>query len=212
MKSPARSVGIIESEGMRKGSNRNERISSTSRMTGKNERAYSATIGSGACAARFGLSTHASIAQIAPVTKVRMTSSRAKSKTILHPRKNRAQYSRFWQAPQQLAARRGDFGLLATNFEHRQKRLLRNFHLPELFHAPLALLLLLQELALAGHVAAVALGQHVLAQRLHRGAGDDLAADRRLHRHLEHLARDELLHLVDQLAAARIGIVAVNDH
>ncbi len=46
MKSPSSSVGIIESEGMRNGSNRNERISSTIRMTGKNERAYSTTIGS----------------------------------------------------------------------------------------------------------------------------------------------------------------------
>src|ERR1043165_3767534 len=46
MKSPSSSVGIIESEGMRNGSNRNERISSTMRITGKNERAYSTTIGS----------------------------------------------------------------------------------------------------------------------------------------------------------------------
>ena len=46
MKSPSNSVGIMESEGMRNGSNRNERITSTSTMTGKNERAYSTAIGS----------------------------------------------------------------------------------------------------------------------------------------------------------------------
>ena len=46
MKSPSSSVGIIESDGMRNGSNRNERISSTIRITGKNERAYSTTTGS----------------------------------------------------------------------------------------------------------------------------------------------------------------------
>ncbi len=46
MKSPSSSVGIIESDGMRNGSNRNERITSTIRMTGKNERAYSTTSGS----------------------------------------------------------------------------------------------------------------------------------------------------------------------
>ena len=46
MKSPSNSVGIMESEGIRNGSNRKERITSTSRMTGKNERAYSTATGS----------------------------------------------------------------------------------------------------------------------------------------------------------------------
>ena len=72
MKSPSSSVGIIESEGMRKGSNRNERISSTSRMTGKNERAYSTDDRlRRACGRRAAAcSTHASSAQIAPVRNV----------------------------------------------------------------------------------------------------------------------------------------------
>ena len=52
MKSPSSSVGIIESEGIRNGSNRNERISSTIRMIGKNERAYSTTTGSRSGASR----------------------------------------------------------------------------------------------------------------------------------------------------------------
>ena len=39
MKSPWTRVGIIESEGIRNGSYRNERSTSTSRMTGKNDRA-----------------------------------------------------------------------------------------------------------------------------------------------------------------------------
>jgi hypothetical protein len=59
-------------------------------------------------------------------------------------------------------------------------------------HLLLALLLLLEQLALAGDVAAVALGEHVLALRLHRLAGDDLAADGRLDGHVEHLPRDQL--------------------
>ena len=45
----------------------------------------------------------------------------------------------------------------------------------------------------ARDVAAVALGQHVLAHGFHRLAGDDLAADGRLDRDLELLARDDLL-------------------
>ncbi len=81
MKSPSSSVGIIESEGMRNGSNRNERITSTSRMIGKNERAYSTTTGSRAAAAgsppaartRAGRNTYASTAQTTPVTIVAST-------------------------------------------------------------------------------------------------------------------------------------------
>src|SRR6266566_9844173 len=52
-----------------------------------------------------------------------------------------------------------------VNLEHRQERLLRDLHRPHLLHPLLALLLLLEQLALARHVAAVALGGHVLAQR-----------------------------------------------
>ena len=54
---------------------------------------------------------------------------------------------------------------LAT-LEHGQERLLRDLDPPDLLHALLPFLLLLEELALAGDVAAVALGGDVLAQRL----------------------------------------------
>src|ERR1700741_1878521 len=89
---------------------------------------------------------------------------------------------------------------------------LRDLALAELAHALLALLLLVEELALAGGVAAVALGGHVLAQRADRLAGDDAAADRRLDRDLEHVRRDQLLHLLDHAAAAHLGAVAVDEH
>src|SRR5437870_1084011 len=49
---------------------------------------------------------------------------------------------------------------------------------PTRFHPPLALLLLLQQLPLAGHVSAVALRQHVLAQRPQNLPGDDPPAAR----------------------------------
>ena len=45
---------------------------------------------------------------------------------------------------------------------------------PDALHALLAFLLLLEQLALAGDVATVALGQHVLAHRADRLAGDDV--------------------------------------
>ncbi len=96
--------------------------------------------------------------------------------------------------------------------EHREERLLRNLHAADLLHPLLPLLLLLEELALARDVAAVALGDHVLAHRLHGLARDDLRADRGLDRHLELLARDLLAQPLGEHAAGGIGLVAVDDH
>src|SRR5688572_22259876 len=123
-----------------------------------------------------------------PVSAASATSTNEKSNTISDPQSS-----------------------LLAHAEHRQEGLLGNLHRAELLHALLALFLLLEELALARHVAAVALGENVLAQRLHGRARDDLAADRGLDRDLEHLARDQLLHLVDELAAALVGAFAVHD-
>src|SRR5271170_233192 len=100
---------------------------------------------------------------------------------------------------------------LLADLQDGQESLLRNFDLTHLLHALLARLLLLEQLAFARDVAAVALGEHVLAHPLDAGARDDMAADRRLHGDVEHLARDELLHLVDQFAAAIVGIVPMHD-
>ena len=74
-----------------------------------------------------------------------------------------------------------------------------------------ALLLLFQQLLLSGDVAAVALGKDVLAQCLDRFAGDDFAADGRLNRHLEQLARNIFLELFGHLAGAGIGAVGMDD-
>src|SRR3984957_17841293 len=104
----------------------------------------------------------------------------------------------------------GSMGLLA-DLQNGQESLLRNFDLPHLLHALLPGLLLLEELALAGDVAAVALGQHVFAHRLDAGPRNDMGTDRRLHGNVEHLPRDQLLHLVDQFPAAVVGIVAMDD-
>src|SRR5947209_20326467 len=100
---------------------------------------------------------------------------------------------------------------VSAHFQHGQERFLRDLDLADTLHPLLAFLLLLEQLALARDVAAVALGEHVLAQRLHRLARDDAAADRRLDRHLEHLARNELAHLRRQRAAALVRRVAMDD-
>jgi hypothetical protein len=98
--------------------------------------------------------------------------------------------SRASQRPSHIHLQRGDEGLL------------RDVDLAELAHALLAFLLLLQKLALAGDVAAVALGGDVFSERAHGLASDDLAADRGLDRHLEHVRRNELFQLLRHGAAA----------
>src|SRR5580704_14515340 len=65
----------------------------------------------------------------------------------------------------------------SVHLEDGQEGLLRDLDRAHLLHALLALFLLLEELALAADVAAVALGEHVLAHGAHALAGDDLAAD-----------------------------------
>jgi hypothetical protein len=87
--------------------------------------------------------------------------------------------------------------------------------------------LLVEELALARDVAAIAFGGDVLAQRRgERGPparcgasnspltlpGDDLAAERGLDRDLEQMAGDEVLEALAELAAPGLGGGAVDDH
>src|SRR5882757_10006367 len=76
------------------------------------------------------------------------------------------------------------------HLQRRDERFLRDVDLAELAHLLLALFLLVEELALAADVAAIAFRRHVLAQGAERFAGDDLAADRGLDRDHEHVARD----------------------
>src|SRR5262245_8842920 len=101
--------------------------------------------------------------------------------------------------------------LLGPHFKYSQERFLRDLHAADALHALLAFLLLLEQLALARDVPAVALREDVLAQRLDRVARDDAAADGRLDRDLEHLPWDELAHLRGQRASARIRHVAMDD-
>src|SRR6185295_8130277 len=95
--------------------------------------------------------------------------------------------------------------------EHRQERFLRHLDPADLFHPLLAFLLLLEQLALAGDVAAIALGGDVLAHGLDRLAGDDPAADRGLDRDLVELARDHRAQLLGEGLALLVGLLAVDD-
>ncbi|SOY47098.1 hypothetical protein CBM2588_A130033 [Cupriavidus taiwanensis] len=102
--------------------------------------------------------------------------------------------------------------LLVVDLQDGQEGLLRNLDGADLLHALLARLLLFQQLLLARDIAAVALGQHVLAQRLDVFAGDDVGADRGLDRHVVHLARNDLAHLGRDFAPAILRIGSVHDH
>src|SRR3954471_6294317 len=95
--------------------------------------------------------------------------------------------------------------------EHSQKRLLRHLDATHALPPLLALLLLLEQLSLARDVAAVALREHVLPPRLDRLARDDPRADRSLDRDVEHLPRDLLAQLLDELPAAVVRELAVDD-
>src|SRR6266516_711254 len=98
------------------------------------------------------------------------------------------------------------------NLEDREEGFLRDLHRAHLLHPLLSCLLLLEELAFARDVAAVALGGDVLAQRPHRFAGDHLGPDRRLDHDLEQLAWDQVLQLLGDLLPPLVRLVAVNDH
>ena len=80
-----------------------------------------------------------------------------------------------------------------------------------MLHALLTLLLLLEELALAGDVATVALGRYVLAQRLDRLARHDSPTDGGLDRDVEHVTRDLLPEGLTEVAAADFGHAPVAD-
>src|SRR6476659_8367853 len=98
-----------------------------------------------------------------------------------------------------------------ADVEHGEERLLRHLDRPDLLHALLPRLLLLEQLALARDVAAVALREHVLAPRLDRLARDHARADGGLDGNVELLSRDFLLQPLDERTAALVCRVTVDD-
>ena len=95
-------------------------------------------------------------------------------------------------------------------FQNSHEGGLGHFHIAYLAHTLLALLLLLQQLALTGDISSVALCQHILAHGLDRLAGDDLGPDGGLNGYLELLTRNQVLKLLAYTPAEIIGPVPVN--
>src|ERR1700694_2389460 len=98
-----------------------------------------------------------------------------------------------------------------VKLEHRHESLLRDFDRTHPLHSSLAFLLLLQQLALAGDVTPVALGEHILSHCRDRLARDYLAADRSLERNHEHLSWNDRLQLLHELPALRLRLAAMHD-
>src|SRR5436305_3825834 len=107
------------------------------------------------------------------------------------------------------AASRAPSALLPlADVQHGEERLLRHLDGADLLHPLLALLLLLEQLALARDVAAVALREHILALGLHGLARDHARADRRLDGDVEELPRDLLPQALDEHLGSRVGALA----
>src|SRR5271169_2467160 len=143
MKSPTSSVGRIDELGILNGSATKERSRNTISRTGKKLLGYSIHQGSGASAGRRLANTQRSARAMAPVSTV--STNRMSAKFMAS---------------------------FLADLKDGEERLLRNFHAADGFHAFFAGFLLLEQLAFARDVAAVALRQHVLAQCLDRLARD----------------------------------------
>src|SRR6202171_5937596 len=98
-----------------------------------------------------------------------------------------------------------------VKLQHRHEGLLRNLDRTNALHPLLAFFLLLQQLAFARDVTAIAVCRDLLPHRRNRLAGDHLAADRRLQRHDEHLPRNDRLELLYKFAALYLCLAAVRD-
>src|SRR5699024_6815567 len=219
---PTSSVGIIEPDGMRNGSATNERSSNTTSTTGNSERAQSTGHGSRTllpCASarclRLRYRNRRSTNQTRPNNTVRPSNNAAKSNAMGAPSEPGMGSEEWGMGSRKARFSHSPFPIphsqLFIHFQNGQERLLGNLHATHLFHAFLAFLLFFQNLALAADIAAIAFGQHVLAQRLDRRARDDLRADGRLDGHVELLARNQLLHATDQIAPAALGVGTMHD-
>src|ERR1700716_2466648 len=100
---------------------------------------------------------------------------------------------------------------LLIKLQHRHERFLRYLDRADPLHPSLAFLLLLQQLAFTRDITAIALGQHVLPHRRNRLAGNHLAPDGSLQRHLKHLSRNDRLELLNQFATLHLGFAAMGD-
>ena len=99
----------------------------------------------------------------------------------------------------------------SINPQNRKKRFLRNLDISHKFHSLLSFFLFLEKFPFAGNVSAVTLRRHILAQRRDIFACNDLCTDSGLQRNLELMFRYDILELFDDLLAAIVRLVGMND-
>ena len=88
---------------------------------------------------------------------------------------------------------------------------MRHVHAADGLHALFAFFLLLEQLALTGNIAAVALRKHVLAQSPDVLASNNAGADSCLHGDFELLSGDEFLEALRHAQTVGVGLVLVDD-
>ena len=96
---------------------------------------------------------------------------------------------------------------LSVQFQHGKEGFLRYLDVANLFHAFLAFLLLLEELALTADITAITLCQHVLAHLLYGLSGNYFGPNGSLYGDVELLARQKFLELLAHSAAKGLGVV-----
>src|SRR3990172_284778 len=103
------------------------------------------------------------------------------------------------------------FSLSLSHLEHGKKSLLRKLDAADLLHPLFAFLLLLKKFPFSRDIAPVALCGHVLAERLHGLAGNDLGPDRGLNDHLIELPRNNLFQALGKLPPAQRRLLTMRD-
>src|SRR5438132_5555536 len=196
MKSPTSSVGRIEELGILNGSATKDRSRNTISSTGKKLFGYSIHHGSGTSPRRRLAKYHRSARAMTPVATVSTNRMSAKFiRSVAGNERPGAPPSRRCPMRTEVSARGAVHGhgsalrwsgqrrppSFLADLQDREESFLWDLDAADCLHALLTGLLLLEQFALARDVAAVALRQHVLAQRLDALARDDLGANGRLH-------------------------------
>ena len=99
---------------------------------------------------------------------------------------------------------------LSVKLQNGEECLLGHLYPTDLLHALLALLLLLEELALTADIAAVALRSHILADGLNSLPRDDFRAYSSLYGDVKLLPRDELLEFLTHAAPELHRVVGMS--
>src|SRR6266581_86954 len=97
------------------------------------------------------------------------------------------------------------------DLQNGEEGFLRNVDLADALHAALAFFLLFEEFAFAGNISAVTFGENIFADGRDGFARNHAAANRRLNRHLKHLARNQFSQTRYQFAPAFRRKVAMDD-